>query len=203
MGRITSQENFWKQEFGNKYILRNSKTLNRFNVIGKDLIENKVKINSAIEIGCNIGLNLKIIKKIYPNARIEGIEINQKAYLECKKNFKCYNNSIYNFKIFKQFDIVICSGVLIHQNPKKLNKFYNKMYNLSRKYIYINEYFNPTPVKINYRGFKDKLFKRDFAKEFWKLNPKMKLINYGFHWAEDPKKKNSGDNSNWFLFKKN
>ena len=63
------------------------------------------------------------------------------------------------------------------------------MYNLSKKYIYLSEYFNPTPIELIYRGFKGKLFKRDFAKELWKLFPKMKLIDYGFHWTEDPKRK--------------
>ena len=83
-----------------------------------------------------------------------------------------------------------------------LKHFYRQMYNLSKKYIYINEYFNPTPVEIPYRGFKGKLFKRDFAKELWTLFPKLKLLDYGFHCSVDPKKKNNCDNSNWFLFKK-
>ena len=34
------------------------------------------------------------------------------------------------------------------------------MYNLSKKYIYLSEYFNPTPIELIYRGFKGKLFKR-------------------------------------------
>jgi len=198
----TSQENFWKNEFGNKYTSRNSKNTKRLNIIGNDLKKNRIKITSAFEIGCNIGLNLLAIKKFYPKVNIYGVEINSKAFNISKKKFTCYNDSIYNFKTKKKFDIVISAGVLIHQNPKKLKTFYKKMHSLSKKYIYINEYFNPTPVEISYRGFKGKLFKRDFAKEFWKIFPKMKLLDYGFHWSEDPKKKNNCDNSNWFLFRK-
>ena len=56
---------------------------------------------------------------------------------------------------------------------------------------------------IKYRNNNDKLFKRDFAKELWIKFPKLKLIDYGFHWKEDPKLKNSCDNTNWFLFQKN
>ena len=93
--------------------------------------------------------------------------------------------------------------MLIHQNPKFLDQIYKKIYNLSRKYIYIAEYFNPTPVTVQYRGHKNKLFKRDFAKEIWNKFPKLKLVNYGFHWSEDPFfEKNTCDNETWFLFKK-
>lgn len=199
----TSQEKFWKNYFGNDYTSRNLNRGKRIcNVIGKALRSNKIKIDSALEIGCNIGLNLIELKKIYPKSKLYGVEINKSAYDIAKKKFTCFNESIYNFRTKKKFDLLISSGVLIHQNPKNLKQFYRKMYNLSKKYLYLDEYFNPHPVMISYRGFKNKLFKRDFAKELWHLYPKLKLIDYGFHWSEDPLKKESCDNSNWFLFKK-
>ena len=39
-------------------------------------------------------------------------------------------------------------------------------------------------------------------KELWIKFPKLKLIDYGFHWKEDPRLKNCCDNHNWFLFQK-
>ena len=63
----------------------------------------------------------------------------------------------------------------------------------------MEEYFNPTPVSVTYRKNKNKLFKRDFAKEIMKKY-NLKLIDYGFLWSED--KKVEADNTNWFLFKK-
>ena len=69
-------------------------------------------------------------------------------------------------------------------------------------YIYLSEYFNPTPVTIKYRNNDEKLFKRDFAKELWIKFPKLKLIDYGFHWKEEPRLKSNTDSSNWFLFQK-
>ena len=202
MIKKTSQENLWKNKFGDKYTVRNSRYTKRVNIIGNDFKKNNLKINSAFEIGCNIGLNLLALKKLYPNLDIFGLEINSKAYNFAKNKFTCFNESIYTFKTKKKFDVVISAGVLIHQNPKMLKYFYRQMFNLSKKYIYINEYFNPTPVELPYRGYKGKLFKRDFAKELWTLFPRLKLLDYGFHWSADPKKKNNCDNSNWFLFKK-
>ena len=83
-----------------------------------------------------------------------------------------------------------------------MNKVYEKIYNFSKKYIYIQEYFNPVPIEVKYRGHKGKLFKRDFAKEIKFKYKNLKIIDYGFFWKEDPIFKGNCDNSNWFLFKK-
>ena len=197
----TEQELFWRGDFGDKYIKRNIKS-NRELTIGKNLLSNNVKIHSAIELGANIGLNLDTIKSIYPQCTTLGIEINKKAYSTLKKKHKAVNKSFLNFNSKKKFDLVIVAGVLIHLNPDYLKKIYKIICKLSKKYIYISEYFNPVPVTIKYRGHQGRLFKRDFAKELWNLNPKLKLLNYGFEWKEDPKLKNMSDNTNWFLFQK-
>ena len=197
----TEQEIFWETDFGNKYVKRNLKS-DRIFTIGKDLLNNKVIINEVLELGANVGLNLDAIKRVYPDVKTYGVEINKLAYNIGKKKHKFYNKPILNFKSKKKYDLVCSVGVLIHQNPKHLNAFYNKLYSLSKKYIYLSEYFNPTPVTIKYRNNDEKLFKRDFAKELWIKFPRLKLIDYGFHWKQDPRLKNCCDNSNWFLFQK-
>jgi len=197
----TEQEIFWETDFGNKYVKRNLKS-DRIFTIGKNLLNNKVIINEVLELGANVGLNLDAIKRVYPDVKTYGVEINKLAYNIGKKKHKFYNKPILNFKSKKKYDLVCSVGVLIHQNPKHLNAFYNKLYSLSKKYIYLSEYFNPTPVTIKYRNNDEKLFKRDFAKELWIKFPRLKLIDYGFHWKQDPRLKNCCDNSNWFLFQK-
>ena len=197
----TKQEIFWETDFGNKYVKRNIKS-DRIFTIGKELINNKVLINEVLELGANIGLNLDAIKRVYPDVKTYGVEINKLAFNIGKKKHKYYNKPILSFNSKKKYDLVCSVGVLIHQNPNHLNAFYNKLYSLSKKYIYLCEYFNPTPVMVKYRNNDDKLFKRDFAKELWIKFPKLKLIDYGFHWKEDPRLKNNCDSSNWFLFQK-
>jgi len=198
----TEQEIFWSKKFGDDYAKRNANSNNRVNIIGRDLLKNNLKINSALELGPNVGYHLDDLKTIFPNIKTYGVEINKKAYSICKKKHICYHKSILDFKIEKKFDIVFTSGVLIHQNPKYLKKIYSKIYNYSKQYIYISEYFSPEPIMINYRNNKDKLFKRDFAKEIWKMYPKLKLLDYGFHWKQDNLLKGNYDNGNWFLFRK-
>ena len=73
------------------------------------------------------------------------------------------------------------------------------MFSENHEFELIIEYFNPTPVTVNYRGNKDVLFKRDFAKELLS-NYKLEIVKYGFVWSQDPTF--PLDDINWFLFKK-
>ena len=63
----------------------------------------------------------------------------------------------------------------------------------------ICEYYNPVPVSIDYRGNKDRLFKRDFAGELIKEFD-LKLVDYGFNYYQDTYLTN--DDSTWFLLEK-
>ena len=196
----TDQEIFWAGDFGNNYVERNLEhsCINNFSKI---LISNRITINSTLEIGANIGLNLDAIKSIFPKSDTFGIEINEKAFSILTKKHQGWCGSIYEWNSDKQFELTISRGVLIHQNPDLLPAFYSKLYKHSSKYILIDEYFSPYPTEVRYRGHEGKLFKRDFAKEFWDLYPSARLIDYGFFWKHDSFLKS--DDSNWFLFEKN
>jgi hypothetical protein len=75
-----------------------------------------------------------------------------------------------------------------------------KIYNYSRKYILLAEYFNRTPVMIEYQGRVNKLFKSDFGKLFIQ-NFKVNIIDYGFLWGKIYD--NAGfDDITWWLFEK-
>ena len=195
----TEQEIFWSGEFGDDYVDRNNgfSTINHF---AKILLTNKIKIESAIELGSNIGINLNSIKAIYPNCKTFGVEINKKAHQILSKKHASYLGSIYDFKVNQEYDLAFTYGVLIHQEPKKLNEFYSKLFSLSRRYILICENISHKPVMVKYRGNNNKMFKRDFGKDFWEKYPDLKLIDYGFFWSMDEYTR-SGD-ANWFLFRK-
>lgn len=195
----TDQEKFWAGNFGNEYVERN---LNhpKVNHFSRICISNRIEINSALEIGANIGLNLDAIQTLFPNAETFGIEINQKAFSILTSKHNAWCGSIYNWNSEKKYELTISRGVLIHQNPDLLSKFYAKLHDHSSKYILIDEYFSPYPTAVKYRGHEGKLFKRDFAKEFWNQYPSVQLVDYGFFWKQDPF--TPSDDSNWFLFKK-
>ena len=174
-------------------------------IYGFDLWEKHGANNQYERIGSKQEVEKYLNEFGYKNFTLVKCDLNTIEAKNYFNNFKkidfCYIDACHSYNgVKKNFDLVFCCGVLIHQNPKYLKKFYSQIYSLSNKYIYISEYFNPTPVMIDYKGNKDKLFKRDFAKELWKMFPNLSIIDYGFNWKEDPLKE--CDNSNWFLFKK-
>ena len=111
-----------------------------------------------------------------------------------------FNGSIFNFPVVTKFDLSLIKGVLIHINPDMLNKVYEKLYEASNKYILVCEYYNPSPVKVSYRGHKDRLFKRDFAGELMERYSDLILVDYGFVYRKDPAFPQ--DDITWFLMKK-
>lgn len=201
----TEQEEFWAGEFGDDYIERNmsadllAANLHYFSRI----LENTQEIRSTFEVGCNIGMNTSALSYLLPNASHSGIEINQRAVEICRARAisgDIHQGSFLDFETDRKFDLVFSKGVLIHLNPDALPDVYNKMAEMSKKYVLIGEYFNPSPTKINYRGNDDKLFKRDFADEFLDRNPDFKLINYRFHYKKNTNF--SQDDITWFLMEK-
>ncbi len=195
----TLQEKFWQGNFGNHYIKRNLSSKKREFFFKTILKTNNIKFKNIFEIGTNNGVNLNAIKSLNKDIKTFGLELNKNAFDIARKNHKVYNESALNFKSDKKYDLVLTSCVLIHINPKQLKKIYDLIYKLSKKYILINEYHNPTPVSVNYRGYKNVLFKRNFAGEIMKKY-NLKLVDYGFCWKDD--KKHYFEDTNWFLFKK-
>jgi pseudaminic acid biosynthesis-associated methylase len=201
----TEQEEFWSGDFGNEYIARNDSAnylASNVNFFAKALSSIQKPV-SILEFGANIGMNLKAVRILFPDIEMSGIEINQKAASQLAEVVgvsNVYNGSILDYQSAEKYDICLIKGVLIHINPEFLNDVYDKLYESSGKYILVCEYYNPSPVTIQYRGHADKLFKRDFAGEILDRFPDLKLVNYGFCYRRDqlfPQ-----DDLTWFLLEK-
>ena len=204
---VSSQEDFWRGDFGDKYILRNnSAALYPPNLRLFSEIINSMEISPKewIEFGPNIGNNLKAIKTLIPNCKTIGIEINSTAAQTLKNSKVCdlvINKSIFDLKEkYFESDVSMSKGVLIHLDPELLQKAYEVLYKNSRKYILLIEYYNPTPVEVTYRGNNDRLFKRDFAGEMMEKYSDLTLVRYGFRYHKD--KTFPQDDLTWFLLKK-
>ena len=200
----TEQEEFWSGEFGNSYSERNASEGDRIakQIMFSQMIRNLPRIQSVVELGCNIGLNLKALKTINSNFEVAGYEINKNAVIKAKemKVGEIFEESVITKIVSpKKYDLSFTSGVLIHINPDELGMVYDNLFNLSKKYILISEYYNPTPVKVEYRGHAGKLFKRDFAGEMIDRFD-LKLMDYGFFYHRD--NYFSFGDSNWFLLEK-
>ena len=201
----TEQEEFWAGKFGTDYISRNESEeylASNLNFFSKCL-QRVGKPSSLIEFGANVGINLKAIKQLFPKCVLNAIEINETAALELQKvvlKDNIFKGSIFDFIVKSKFEISLIKGVLIHINPDMLELVYNKLYDVSSKYILICEYYNPSPVTIKYRGNENRLFKRDFAGEMLERYKDLNLVDYGFSYKRDPAFPQ--DEITWFLLKK-
>jgi spore coat polysaccharide biosynthesis protein SpsF len=205
MNYKTEQEKFWAGEFGDEYNARNKSEdylASNLNFFSKTF--NHIdKPNSLIEFGANVGMNLKAIKLLFPSIYLFGIEINHQAAGELADfigDESVYNGSIFNYEPKRKFEVSLTKGFLIHINPEMLNNVYERLYESSSKYILICEYYNPAPVRVIYRGYTDRLFKRDFAGEMLEKYTDLQLVDYGFCYKRD--KAFPQDDITWFLLEK-
>ncbi|MCO6400576.1 MAG: pseudaminic acid biosynthesis-associated methylase [Verrucomicrobia bacterium] len=199
----SEQEAFWAGSFGNAYIGRNRDA----GLIASNLalfsrvLERTNGIGSVIELGANIGLNLKAIRDLLPQAACTGVEINAKAVQTLKKipGVKAIHSSLYDFRATPH-DFAFTKTVLIHQRPDLLPQAYDQLASSSRRFVAIIEYYNPNPVEVVYRGHSEKLFKRDFAHEFMDRHQSFRLVEYGFVYRHDAMFPQ--DDLTWFLLER-
>lgn len=186
----TSQVKFWKGEFGKDYTDRNTfdesewdkKAIETWGVTRLQMNEACIgtlpKDAKVLEVGCNIGMQLKGLQKMgYTN--LYGIEIQNYAVEKAKSTSQGINiiqGSGFDIP-YKDgwFDLVFTNGVLIHINPGDYDIIMSEMVRCSSKYIMGFEYYAEQIKEVNYRGNNGYLWKTDFAREFIKRFPKLRL----------------------------
>ena len=187
----TEQEKFWSGDFGQQYSDRNNWTVEAYDDfyksqwgfaktdINNDCIGHLPKDIKILEVGCNIGLQLRCLQQMgFTN--LYGVELQQYA-VEKAKSITQHINIVQGsgFDIpFKDhyFDIVVTNGVLIHIAPEDHFKMMAEMMRCSKKYIWGWEYYAPEITNINYRGNEGFLWKADFSKIFQHYFPELKEV---------------------------
>jgi spore coat polysaccharide biosynthesis protein SpsF len=201
----TQQEEFWAGDFGTEYIQRNSgdKLLASNLAFFSKALRAAHGLDTCIEFGANIGMNLRALKLLYPVQEQYAVEINGDAVFELAKIIPAINithASILDFQPAREFDLTLIKGVLIHINPDFLPRVYDRLYQATGRYLLVCEYYNPSPVSISYRGHTDRLFKRDFCGEILDRYGDLSLIDYGFAYRRDAEFPQ--DDISWFLMEK-
>ena len=199
----TEQEEFWAGEFGDEYLQRNTLEdgLTRRTILWSKMLRSAVGIETVREFGCNIGINLAALHCISPQLKLYGSDINERALSQARQlNIADLTSaSFIEPTEFEKTDLTFASGVLIHINPSHLKIAYQNLYENSKNYILLCEYYNPTPVEVNYRGHAERLFKRDFAGDMIDAY-NLKLVDYGFNYHRDNIAPH--DDCTWFLLQK-
>lgn len=204
MREMTAQERFWQGEFGDAYVDRNAgaaAVASSLAFFGRALAR-AGGLGSVLELGTNRGLNLQALRALLPQAQLQGVELNGKACALARalNVAEIWEGSLFDYPVPKGFDLAFTKGVLIHLPPDLLPAAYDKLYQASRRFILVAEYYNPTPVEVSYRGHAERLFKRDFAGELLDRHADLRLLDYGFVYHRDPLF--PADDISWFLLEK-
>lgn len=186
------QEKIWDGEFGKEYTERNIYSpqeldegyIKQYGVsrieMNKEFLSEYVGKNARIlEIGCNVGNQLRLLQKMgYEN--LYGIELQPYAVERAKDLTKGINiiQASADDIPFKDeyFDMVFTSGVLIHIAPENLPNVIKEIVRCSKQYIWGFEYYLDAFTEVEYRGNNNALWKGDYVKEYIKYNPNLKLL---------------------------
>jgi len=172
------REEFWKN-IQNSYYKTNTKRVPR------DLVYDFVKnndVSSVLELGCNSGGNLLKISKSFPDVRLVGIDICERAIEHGKtveKNpAELQVGSIYDLSRFDDcgFDLVFTRGVLLHINHEMTPKVIKDMLRISNRYILHIERHGESEVR-SYSGEIPHSFSHDFEQIYSALGMVPKITD--------------------------
>jgi pseudaminic acid biosynthesis-associated methylase len=202
----TEQEAFWAGEFGDSYAARNGgprlEASNRW--LFARALQSVGPIQSVLELGANIGANLRALRSLYPDLICDAVEINESAVQRLREQLghqRVHFGTLLDFDGRPAvWDLVLCKGVLIHVAPSQLKQAYEVVERSASRFVLLAEYYSPRPQEVEYRGHSDRLFKRDFAGEFLDRYSDFRLRDYGFAYHRDPVA--AQDDITWFLLER-
>ena len=182
-GEVERLEALWAGGFGNDYVERNAGSYGHRRSFWEEICE-RLNPRSVLEVGCNVGGNLKWIEPHVDEGRAFGVDINTQAIREVRRLLPAVN-SVWSpgrdlpFRD-RMFDLVFTMGVLIHQPDISLPLVMEEMVRCSARYVLCGEYFAAEPVEVGYRGEQGALFKRDYGGIFQQMFPELALVDTGF-----------------------
>lgn len=176
-------EDLWSREFGDAYTDRNRAAAERRGPFWQAVLA-EFPARRVLEVGCNLGANLRWIASHIPAQDVYGVDINLKALKELRRCLPGVNalRSPARELPFRErwFDLVFTMGVLIHQPPEMLPVVMAEIVRCSRRFVLCGEYYAPEPTEVCYRGQKGALFKRDFGDLYQQLFPGLRLRKQSF-----------------------
>jgi pseudaminic acid biosynthesis-associated methylase len=193
-------EELWSGEFGDEYVDRNLDAHRVRESFWKAQLD-RCGARSVLEVGCNIGANLRWIADVLGPGAAHGIDVNRKA-LSILHAERPDIDAVWSqardipFRD-RRFDLVFTMGVLIHQPDATLPLVMNEMVRCSRRWVLCGEYYAPESEEVPYRGHAGALFRRDYGSLFVQLFPELGLRESGFLGRDE-----GWDDITWWLFER-
>jgi len=176
-------ELLWRGEFGNAYVDRNRNVGTERKAFWKSILAS-ILVERVLEVGCNVGGNLRWIAQLVSPGGAFGIDVNAKALTRLAASEPRVGAVRARARELpfrdREFDLTFTMGVLIHVPPDDLPRVMAEILRCSRRYILCGEYHAVEPTEVRYRGRSRALFKRDFGTLYESLFPEIRLRKRGF-----------------------
>jgi len=176
-------EALWAGDFGNAYVERNKGAGDVREPFWRSLLT-AFPATSALEVGCNLGGNLRWVASVLPPQQVFGVDVNLSALRTLRASVPDVNavHTRGRDLPFRDhwFDLVFTMGVLIHQPESTLPLVMSEIVRCSKKYVVCGEYFAERTVEMPYRGHSGALFKRDYGGLYQSLFPELTLRKQDF-----------------------
>jgi pseudaminic acid biosynthesis-associated methylase len=193
-------ERLWAEGFGDRYVERNADAGAGRDVFWRGLVD-RIEPRRVLEVGCNVGANLRWLVDLVPPRGTWGIDINDAALSEIRRRLPSASTVWAPARELpfrdRHFDLVFTAGVLIHQPEATLPLVMNEVVRCSHRYVLALEYYAEIEEEIPYRGHSGALFRRDYGRLYSSLFPDLQQLDSGFLPAET-----GWDDVTWWLFER-
>ena len=172
----TEQEYFWSNSFGDAYTKRNAGLQWRKRIPFWFDVINATGVKSILEVGTNIGTNLKAIREAAPAVVAFGCDVNQTALQEAvDAGLNIVESSVFDLDkwVEPKFEMTATVGMLIHVAPADIERAMRAIIASSKRYVLAVEYEDEKEVEVPYRGYSERLWRRPFGRMYQDLGLKI------------------------------
>lgn len=172
-------EDVWAGDFGDQWIDRNIDAYDGRGPFWESLIT-RLGVERVLEVGCNVGGNLRWIEPRLPAGNTYGVDINRRSVELIHAMLPGANVLVGSARElpFRDdwFDLVFTVGVLIHQPDGALQTVMREIARCSSRYVLCGELFSPDEEVIDYRGVERAIYKRDYGPPYLEAVPGLTLL---------------------------
>jgi pseudaminic acid biosynthesis-associated methylase len=176
-------EALWAGDFGDRYTVRNAAAAEGRRPFWEQRVA-RLGFASALEVGCNVGGNLRWLAELLGPANVAGVDVNEQALATLRAAVPGVDVRRAQARQLPfadgSFDLVFTTGVLIHQPPAELGAVMDEIVRCSRRYVLCGEYRADALEEVPYRGQTGALFRDDYGRLYQERFPDLRLVEDGF-----------------------
>lgn len=193
-------EALWAGAFGDEYVERNEGSYDRREEFWREMVD-RLRPSSVLEVGCNMGGNLRWIAPLLGRGTVVGVDVNHSALSRVREGLPsvgAVRGAGRDLPLRdRAVDLAFTMGVLMHQPEAMLPLVMSEVVRCSDRFVLVGEYYAEQTLEVPYRGHSGALFKRDYGALFTGRFPALDLVGTGFLSRET-----GWDDVTWWLFER-